>query len=135
MKLRPSPEPSKKEGISAEVVNARFVKPLDQAIFLKEILKFKKIIVLEEGVLEGGFGSAVLELLHSIGEKTHNEIKLIHLPSEFIKHGDRRLLLKQYGLDSEGITRTVKEFMKPSRPGKFFSWLSAPVTNILKEKR
>ncbi|HOW35356.1 MAG TPA: 1-deoxy-D-xylulose-5-phosphate synthase [Candidatus Omnitrophota bacterium] len=123
------------EGISAEVVNARFAKPLDQASFLKEISRFKKVVTLEEGVLEGGFGSAVLELINNAGGKPHCEVKNIHLPSEFIKHGDRKLLVKQYGLDSDGIIKTVKEFVKHHRTGNLFSWLSTPVGNILKEKK
>lgn len=102
---------------------------------MKEISRFKKIVTLEEGVLEGGFGSAILELVNNAPGKSNCEIKMIHLPSEFIRHGDRKLLLKQYGLDSESIAGTVKEFVKSSKPGKFFGWLSTPVANILKEKK
>lgn len=123
------------DGISAEVVNARFAKPLDSEIFMDMISRFKKIVTLEEGVLEGGFGSAILELVNSAGGKPHCEVKNIHLPSEFIKHGDRKLLLKQYGLDGEGVTRTVKEFVKHSRPGNIFSWFTAPGARTQKEKK
>lgn len=118
-----------KDGISAEVVNARFVRPLDPGAFTKEILKFKKIVTLEEGVKEGGFGSAILELIHSdVQPKNPVEIKMIHIPSEFVRHGDRASLLKHYGLDTEGLTRTIREFLKVSRPHKVFSWITSAVT-------
>ncbi len=115
-----------KEGISAKVVNARFAKPLNPEIFIKEISKFKKIVTLEEGVMEGGFGSAILELLHTYPEhKNATEIKIIHLPSEFIQHGARSLLLKHYGLDAEGLTKTIKEFVKSPKNSKIFNWISS----------
>ncbi len=117
-----------KEGISAEVVNARFAKPLNPEIFIKEISKFKKIVTLEEGVREGGFGSAILELLHTHPEyKNAIEIKVIHLPSEFLKHGARSLLLKHYGVDAAGITTTIREFVKTSKSGKILNWLSSAI--------
>ncbi|HPB68057.1 MAG TPA: transketolase C-terminal domain-containing protein, partial [Candidatus Omnitrophota bacterium] len=121
-----------KDGISAKVVNARFAKPLNPGMFMKEISKFKKIVTLEEGVVEGGFGSAVLELLHTYPEhKNAIEIKMIHLPSEFIQHGARSLLLKHCGLDAEGLTKTIKGFMKSPKNGKIFNWISStlPVKN------
>lgn len=115
-----------KEGISAEVINARFARPLDQQVFSHEISKFKKIVTLEEGVREGGFGSAILELLHALPENKNSfEIKMIHVPSEFVKHGDRALLLKNYGLDAESVAKTVREFVRPVKSGKILTWLSA----------
>ncbi|MDP1853309.1 MAG: 1-deoxy-D-xylulose-5-phosphate synthase [Candidatus Omnitrophota bacterium] len=95
-----------KEDINVEVVNARFAKPLDKELLRDVALRFGKIIVIEEGIAEGGFGSAVKEILNN---KTY--IKQIGLPCEFIKQGKRRDILAKYGLDKEGIANTAREVM------------------------
>jgi len=89
-----------KEGISVTVVNSRFVKPLD--IDLLRTLKAKFIFTVEEGVVQGGFGSAVQEAL---GEHIHR----LGLPSQFIPHGKRDLLLDKYGLTPQGIAQSIKD--------------------------
>ena len=95
------------EGISCEVINARFVKPIDIELLLKSILKTKMLVTLEEGVLSGGFGSAVLELIiDKVPE--HTIIKNIGLPDKFIEHGDRQRLLDMYGLSAKKIQEAIK---------------------------
>ena len=95
------------EGISCEVINARFVKPIDIELLLKSILKTKRLVTLEEGVLSGGFGSAVLELIiDKVPE--HTIIKNIGLPDKFIEHGDRQRLLDMYGLSAKKIQEAIK---------------------------
>ena len=98
------------QGIEARVVNCRFAKPLDEA-FLKDLSQeFKKIITAEEGIIEGGFGMQVSEKLHQFNNSV--QVKIIGLPDEFITHGKRSLLLSNYGLDSPGVARQVKDFIK-----------------------
>jgi 1-deoxy-D-xylulose-5-phosphate synthase len=100
----PSVEAAKlldKDGIAATVINARFVKPLDRDLILKTIISADKIVTVEEGVLEGGFGSAVLELLSEEGNSI--PVHRIGLPSKFIEQGKRAELLEIYGLSKERI--------------------------------
>ncbi len=97
-----------KENINSWVINSRFVKPLDKELFKNLSTQVKKIITIEEGVLEGGFGSAVLELLEELGIK-NIEVKRFGLPDEFIEHGKREELLKKYNLTPEAIADYIKK--------------------------
>jgi len=99
--LRAAEELSK-EGIEATVVNARFVKPLDEELLRKLAKEHKLIITVEENTVKGGFGSAVDEFLSPwyCG-------KLINLgiPDRFVEHGSQELLRKLVGIDAEGIKK------------------------------
>jgi 1-deoxy-D-xylulose-5-phosphate synthase len=101
----------KHDGISAAVVNARFIKPLDEKLIVGIARKTKKIITVEENVLAGGFGSAVLECLNSAGV-TDVAVKRIGIDDEFVEHGSQRILREKYGLDEQGIYRTALEFVR-----------------------
>lgn len=95
--------------ISCEVINCRFIQPLDEKYLKYVIKKFNKIITIEEGVINGGFGSGISEWL------TDNcytgNIKRIGIPNKFITHGNRDLLLEEIGLDKPGIVKKIKEFL------------------------
>ena len=98
------------EGISAEVINMRFAKPLDEQKLDEIASRFNKIITLEESSLKGGFGSGVLEYF---AEKNYkNDILRVGLPDEFIDHGTQKELHAQLGIDAEGIKEKVKVFYK-----------------------
>lgn len=102
------------EGISATVVNARFVKPLDAELLSQVAQDTSRVITIEEGCLMGGFGSAVLEMLES--RDLHNvRVHRMGLPDHFIEHGPRALLLEKYGLDAAGIARRAREVL--GKPG------------------
>lgn len=97
-----------KDGIDCEVINARFIKPLDIDLIMRSISKTEKLFTIEEGVIGGGFGSEVLELIiDKVGK--HIIIKNIALPDKFIEHGDRQMLLDKYGLSSKKIAERIKE--------------------------
>jgi len=100
-----------KEGTGVEVVNARFVKPLDEQTLASTLKKFDKIITVEENVLSGGFGSAVLELAEAFDIKGV-VIKRMGIPDQFIQHGSRDQLLSDLGLDKDGISQTVKKILQ-----------------------
>ncbi len=109
----PSLEAAKKlaeKGFDLKVVDARFVKPLDEELILDLASSAKAIITVEENALLGGFGSAVLELLASKGvmKPTLN----IGIPDKFIEHGPRAVLLEKVGLDASGIANSISEFLK-----------------------
>ncbi|HID93654.1 MAG TPA: 1-deoxy-D-xylulose-5-phosphate synthase [bacterium (Candidatus Stahlbacteria)] len=97
----------KAEGINFGVINARFVKPLDEQL-LKQITN-KPIVTVEENVLTGGFGSGVLEFLSSIGVSTPT--LRIGLPDKFIEHGPRNFLLNKYGLTPKSMAAKIKKFL------------------------
>lgn len=99
------------KGISAGVVNMRFVKPLDTELLVKTAMQCKKIVTLEEGTIEGGAGSEVLETLNDNG--LLGEVKVLNLgiPDKYIPHGDKKLLMRDIGLDQPGILKRITEFL------------------------
>ncbi|SEO77894.1 1-deoxy-D-xylulose-5-phosphate synthase [Propionispora vibrioides] len=102
------------QGIDAGVVNARFVKPLDRSV-IHLLAETGPLITVEENVLAGGFGSAVLECLSDQGLAGSRVLRL-GLPDEFIEHGAHALLLKKYGLDANGIARQTAGFLRKLFP-------------------
>ncbi|MBW4054919.1 MAG: 1-deoxy-D-xylulose-5-phosphate synthase [Proteobacteria bacterium] len=99
------------QGISAGVINARFVKPLDAELILGAARRTGRIITVEENALQGGFGSAVLELLHD-NNLQDVKVRRLGLPDRYIEQGSQAQLRKDVGIDAEGITTAALEFMK-----------------------
>jgi len=97
------------ENISAAVVNARFVKPLDSETILALAGDRKIIVTVEEAYLAGGFGSAVMELLESNGLLEGVSVHRMGVTDEIVTHGDPKVLLARYGLDPDGIYATAKK--------------------------
>jgi len=95
------------EGISVQVVNCRFVKPLDADLIVSLSQKIPKIITAEENVLHAGFGSAVLECLMDAGV-TGIQVKRIGIPDTFVEHGNPALLRAKFGIDSDAIVHAAK---------------------------
>lgn len=110
-----------KDGIDAGVVNARWVKPLDEDLILSLAQTVRVIFTVEEAYLAGGFGSAVLELLEANGMQTAVKVVRIGIPDKIITHGDAPLLLAKYGLDADGIYNKVKETLEAMRNSSFNS--------------
>jgi len=97
----------RQEGLDIGVINARFVKPLDRATLLKAVEETPLVVTVEEGTLEGGFGSALLEAANGAGLDTRSIVRL-GLPDRFVEHGERAELLAELGLDVNGICATVR---------------------------
>ncbi|MBS3114770.1 1-deoxy-D-xylulose-5-phosphate synthase [Candidatus Woesearchaeota archaeon] len=95
---------------SAAIINARFVKPLDEELILKYSKKIKNIITLEEATINGGFGSAVLELLNKNSIKS--TIKIIGVPDKFIEHGKPDIQKKLAGIDKDSIKKAIEEMLR-----------------------
>ncbi|TLY32764.1 MAG: 1-deoxy-D-xylulose-5-phosphate synthase [Nitrospirae bacterium] len=95
------------EGISAAVVNARFVKPLDHALIAQVARQVKCLVTVEEGCRMGGFGSAVLEALSDQGI-VHMPTRVLGLPDKYVEQGPQDLLRVQYGLTADGIYEEAK---------------------------
>ncbi len=99
------------QGIAAGVVNARFVKPLDAELILSVARQTGRIITIEENALQGGFGSAVLELLYD-NNLQDVQVRRLGIPDRYIEQGSQTQLRKDVGIDAEGIASAALEFMK-----------------------
>ncbi|MDD4922118.1 MAG: 1-deoxy-D-xylulose-5-phosphate synthase [Bacteroidales bacterium] len=98
-----------KEGLSVAHYNMRFVKPLDEELLQMIGDTFKKVITIENGVLEGGFGSAVLEYFSD--HHLSAEVRRMGLPDQFVEHGSVTDLHHLCGIDNEGIEKTIRDFL------------------------
>jgi 1-deoxy-D-xylulose-5-phosphate synthase len=94
------------KGKEAAVINCRFVKPLDEELILEWSNRTKKVITIEENVIAGGFGSAVLELLADRG--FNGEAARMGIPDSFLGHGAPDLLCRSIGLNAAGIIDLIK---------------------------
>ncbi len=94
------------KNITATVINARFVKPLDEALILQYGRNSQLLVTLEEHSLAGGFGSAVLELLNREQVNSSNVLR-IGIGDEFVPHGNTELLKQLAGLDVQSITEKI----------------------------
>jgi 1-deoxy-D-xylulose-5-phosphate synthase len=101
-----------KDGVDATVVNARFVKPLDEELILSLLDDHRLIVTVEEAYLAGGFGSAVMELLEAKGLQDQVKVVRMGVPDKIVTHGDPRLLLAKFGLDADGIQAKTLESIK-----------------------
>jgi 1-deoxy-D-xylulose-5-phosphate synthase len=95
------------EGLDIGVINARFIKPLDTATILRAVETLPLVVTVEEGTIEGGFGSAVLEAANAAGLDTRNIVRR-GIPDKFIEHGDRNELLADCGLTAEKLAALVR---------------------------
>lgn len=99
----------RKEGLDVGVINARFAKPLDRNTILRAVEQLPLVVTVEEGTLEGGFGSAVLEAANAAGQDTRGIVRL-GIPDRFVEHAERNELLADLGLDVDGLCRTVRQY-------------------------
>jgi 1-deoxy-D-xylulose-5-phosphate synthase len=92
-------------GISVAHYDLRFLKPLDEALLHEAGSRFKKMVTIEDGVIKGGMGSAVLEFMADNGYQP--KVTRIGVPDEFIEHGSIRELYHLCGMDEEGIVKGI----------------------------
>lgn len=90
----------------------RFIKPLDEKILHEVGKKFEKVITIEDGVIQGGFGSAVLEFFADNGYRV--QTKRLGIPDTFVEHGTPDELYSMLGLDTEGIANSIREMIRTS---------------------
>lgn len=103
-------EKLKEEGINSEVINMRFIKPLDTKLLDDIASRFDKVVTIEENSIVGGFGSGVVEYFNDKNYK--NDIIRIGIPDTFIDHGTQAELHNLIGIDANGIFEKVKVFCK-----------------------
>ncbi len=107
-------EQLKREGVSLRIVNARFIKPLDEEMLLRLAEERIPLIVMEEGALMGGLGSAVLEY-YALRAIDHMQIRLLGIPDAFIEHGSIKEQRTEVGLTAERVTAEVGKLLARPR--------------------
>jgi 1-deoxy-D-xylulose-5-phosphate synthase len=110
-----------KRGFHATVVNARFIKPLDENLILSLAASHGRVLTVEENVVAGGFGSAVLELLADQG-LFGVAVKRLGIPDTFVEHGSQDILRQKFGLDAEGILKGALEVLEQPAQKKKVVW-------------
>lgn len=100
----------KEEGINAEVINARFLKPLDEETITNSITKTKVVITIEDNIIEGALGTRIEELI--VEKNIQAKIRKFGYPDKFIKHGTPQELEKIYGLDAENIAKNCAKILE-----------------------
>jgi 1-deoxy-D-xylulose-5-phosphate synthase len=110
------------QGISATVINCRFVKPLDLDLLCTWAQKIPRIITVEENIRQGGFGSAVLEVLNDAGI-TGFQFERIGIADKFVEHGPQPILRAKYGVDAAAIVQSAKRLMEAAA-GQTTNWSS-----------
>jgi 1-deoxy-D-xylulose-5-phosphate synthase len=100
------------DGLAVEVVNARFAKPLDESMIGELLARHGTWLTVEENVLAGGFGSAVVECLEARGQLRSRTVHRIGIPDSFTEHGTREEVLQDVGLTAPDIARAVRRFAR-----------------------
>jgi len=98
------------EGIHCAVINGRFIKPLDREMLIETTKHTKCILTAEENVVMGGFGSAVMEAISEEGITI--PLKMLGIPDTFVSHGMQKTLRGKIGLDTEGIKKVIRQWLK-----------------------
>lgn len=104
-----------KQGVSAAHYDLRYVKPIDEIMLHEVFGKFSKVITVEDGCIQGGMGSAVLEFMASHGYQA--QVKMLGIPDKFIEHGSQEQLYTECGYNTEDLISTAKA-MVTSKEGK-----------------
>jgi 1-deoxy-D-xylulose-5-phosphate synthase len=102
-------------GIHAAVINGRFLKPIDGELISHWAERIGKIVTVEENMLQGGFGSAVLELLQERSLPSVH-VKRLGIPDFFVEHGSQSVLRAKYGIDEDAILKAAEEMVEEGRP-------------------
>ncbi len=101
-----------REGVSCEVIHPRFLRPVDDDLILTSAKKTGSVVVIQDVIQSGGFGSYVTDLL--CASRLNVQTQILGLPDRGIEHGERSLIYKQYGLDAQGIKSAILNEFKIS---------------------
>ncbi len=98
------------DGITIEHYDMRFAAPLDTEVLHSVFRRFRNVITVEDGVLKGGFGSAVIEFMNDNGYSS--AVRRMGIPGYFVEHGTQDELIRECGFDAEGIAKAIREMVK-----------------------
>ncbi len=104
------------QGVECAVVNARFIKPLDERLLLAQIGRAKAVLTLEENVLAGGLGEAVLALMAAQG--LSRPARLLGVPGDFVRFGARDAQLQASGLSTGQVLESARALWGEVRGGR-----------------
>jgi 1-deoxy-D-xylulose-5-phosphate synthase len=104
------------QGVSAALYDMRFVKPIDELMLHEVFGKFKQVVTVEDGCIDGGFGSAVIEFMVDHGYQC--QVKRLGIPDQFIEHGTPEELFHECGFDAEGMVNVAMEMTAARRKDK-----------------
>ncbi|MBI5166490.1 MAG: 1-deoxy-D-xylulose-5-phosphate synthase [candidate division NC10 bacterium] len=108
-------EELRREGIEITVVNARFIKPLDEELLFDQARRIGRVLTVEENVLPGGFGAAVLEALERRG-LARTGLRRVGLPDQVVEQGSPAQIRERFGLTAKGIAQTAREALEVRQP-------------------
>ena len=100
----------KNDGLNPGHYDLRFVKPLDEELLHEACQRYEKLITVEDGTIQGGFGSAVLEFMAAHGYS--NTVRMLGIPDRLVEHGTPKELHHECGFDAPSIAETVRDMMK-----------------------
>ena len=100
------------KNINSEVVNCRFIKPMDENYLYESLPKYKLVVTIEEGVTDGGFGEGIINWSNI--NHISNSILTLGVPNRFVDHGPRNILLEEIGLDSMTLYKKIYNFLRES---------------------
>jgi len=109
-------EQLKKKGISVALYDMRFVKPLDEVLLHEIFGKFDQVVTVEDGCIQGGFGSAVLEFMVDHGYKS--QVIRLGIPDRIVEHGSQPQLWAECGFDADGIQKAVEKALSSKQGSK-----------------
>jgi 1-deoxy-D-xylulose-5-phosphate synthase len=98
------------EGIDPAHYDMRFAKPLDEALLHEVFSKYSRVLTVEDGTVNGGFGSAVLEFM--VANNYSAKVKLLGIPDRVVEHGTLKDLHRECGFDAKGIAEAIREMVK-----------------------
>jgi 1-deoxy-D-xylulose-5-phosphate synthase len=102
----------KADGINPAHYDMRFAKPIDETMLHEVFAKFDKIITVEDGSIQGGFGSAILEFMNEHNYKA--TVKILGIPDRLVEHGTPKQLYNEIGIDANGIAEELRAMSKIS---------------------
>ena len=100
----------KNDGLNPGHYDMRFAKPLDETLLHEACQQYEKLVTVEDGTVEGGIGSAILEFMAQHGYK--NDVKILGIPDRLVEHGTPKELQHECGYDAPSIADAVREMMK-----------------------
>jgi 1-deoxy-D-xylulose-5-phosphate synthase len=104
------------QGVSAALYDMRFAKPIDETLLHEVFSKFKHVITVEDGCIQGGMGSAVLEFMADNGYQA--SVKRLGIPDRYIEHGTQDELYAECGYDADAIVAAALEMTESMRGGR-----------------
>ncbi|HYC41200.1 MAG TPA: 1-deoxy-D-xylulose-5-phosphate synthase [Chitinophagaceae bacterium] len=100
----------KNDGLDPAHYDMRFAKPLDEEMLHEALLRYPKVVTVEDGTVKGGFGSAILEFMNEHGYR--NELMILGIPDRVVEHGTPKELYRECGYDAEAIAEAARRLMK-----------------------